>query len=795
LENITIQKENREYIINNSNEFEKTIEKEYKYFEIVLNGITNRNRVISKDEFRDLWKSRNKDKDSYQSVFKFRKDFQDYVTKNGSVMGYNGLCFIEYIPIDIDDTTDLNKALNTARNLITHLESNYEIKKNIIKIYFSGSKGFHIFIPSILFDVKPSIDLPFRIKNLVKSLIPYGAVIDNKIYDKTRLIRGPNTKHPKSDLFKNPLSADELLTKSIKEIKKLAANPRDFRPWDTPTTNIEGLCDLYNKISSPTYVQQPGTSNIKEVIDDGNQIEEGNRNDFLFKAARRFIPLHSSSGLRGYIDDINSTRCFPPLGNDEVEGIIQSALKYNSPEQPEIPNQINKLMPFPIEVYPGKVQTIVKELSNTIGCPIDIIAGPMLGVFATAIGASRDVKVNNTWSEPSCLWIALILPSGQLKTPAFKNVRKPIADLKRESALQYAEAMKQYEEDKKEHDKKYLQYKNNPDSYDYPETNPELPKDKVLETNDVTKESMSELLSNNPRGLMLFMDELSGFVMSFDQYKGKGSDRQFYLELHNGNDTSTNRKGKATSHAFNPRATIMGGIPPDMLGELKGAFKEKEDGLVPRFLPVFPEPFQLKKEIGEVDNSIHFAYRKIVEGLYSLELEIDEIGPIPKQIELSKEAFSYFEERRKQTDDESKDLSFPPIIKPSWDKLHGQALRLALILHSLYEVCNYETEQKINLETMEKAYLLIEYFKGHIKKMYGGLSMTGRDKLIQRTVDYIKRKKINVTARTLQMAKIVEKSSEGHSLLEEMQDRGLGIYSTNKEFTLIENNSTSQQIT
>ncbi|NIQ14727.1 MAG: hypothetical protein GTO02_10110, partial [Candidatus Dadabacteria bacterium] len=60
----------------------------------------------------------------------------------------------DYIPIDID-SKDLNKALDDTRTLITHLKNEFGIDENRIRVYFSGSKGFHIEIPSYLFGIEP----------------------------------------------------------------------------------------------------------------------------------------------------------------------------------------------------------------------------------------------------------------------------------------------------------------------------------------------------------------------------------------------------------------------------------------------------------------------------------------------------------------------------------------------------------------------------------------------------------------------------------------------------------------
>ena len=50
-----------------------------------------------------------------------------------------------------------------------------------------------------------------------------------------------------------------------------------------------------------------------------------------------------------------------------------------------------------------------------------------------------------------------------------------------------------------------------------------------MSLNDPTVEKLRELLKDNPRGLLLIRDELSGLLRSFDK-QGREGDREFYLE-------------------------------------------------------------------------------------------------------------------------------------------------------------------------------------------------------------------------------------------------------------------------
>ena len=71
--------------------------------------------------------------------------------------------------------------------------------------------------------------------------------------------------------------------------------------------------------------------------------------------------------------------------------------------------------------------------------------------------------------------------------------------------------------------------------------------------NDSTVEKLGELLNENPRGLLLIRDELSGFLAHIEREEF-ASERAFYLEASNGAGRFTyDRIGRGTVHIANAR--------------------------------------------------------------------------------------------------------------------------------------------------------------------------------------------------------------------------------------------------
>jgi len=64
--------------------------------------------------------------------------------------------------------------------------------------------------------------------------------------------------------------------------------------------------------------------------------------------------------------------------------------------------------PFPIEVFPDPVRRFIEEVSASIpGAPLDYPAGAVLAVAASAIGASRQIELKESYRESAALWVAI----------------------------------------------------------------------------------------------------------------------------------------------------------------------------------------------------------------------------------------------------------------------------------------------------------------------------------------------------------------------------------------------------
>ncbi len=170
-------------------------------------------------------------RESYLSLFTYGLELPAYIRANGSTRGYRGLAAARRLWFDID-RPDPGAGLAACRTLVGRLlEEVRELDDNSPLYFFSGSKGFHVGVPLPPGAGVPHPSVPAACGLMAGALSAMAGVsIDGTIYDRVRLFRAPNSRHPKTGLHKVRLEYDELMGLDIAGIRGLAAAPRPFDP-------------------------------------------------------------------------------------------------------------------------------------------------------------------------------------------------------------------------------------------------------------------------------------------------------------------------------------------------------------------------------------------------------------------------------------------------------------------------------------------------------------------------------------------------------------------------------------
>lgn len=165
---------------------------------------------------------------------------------------------------DFDAKDDIAKAQADVIELLNFIRKGHDVPSHCVRVWFSGNKGFHVFVDYRVFGIKPDVDLTLIIKSLalyLESYLELKTLDTASIYSRRRMIRLPDSQHSKSHLFKVELSHDEVKL-PIPEIKALAAAPRGsiFEAEDyidvSPVPELAALfkehCDTFKEHSRVT---------------------------------------------------------------------------------------------------------------------------------------------------------------------------------------------------------------------------------------------------------------------------------------------------------------------------------------------------------------------------------------------------------------------------------------------------------------------------------------------------------------------------------------------------------------
>lgn len=407
--------------------------------------------------------------------------------------------------------------------------------------------------------------------------------------------------------------------------------------------------------------------------------------------------------------------------------------------------------PFPLDLLPGPMREYILEAQRMLGCDPSYFVLPSLVMMAGAIGNSRIITLNEEWPEPSVLWGCVIADSSSMKSPAFKKAIEPLAALDLEFDREYRQKGKAYEAEMDiwKSNTKWRE-KETPEEVSY--SPPKPPVSRRVKVDDITVESLAQIMTANPKGLTLLQDELAAWFSSFTRYKasgGGGSDRPFWLEVFNAAHKRVDRKGgnKPSIVIERAGASVCGTTQKEIFASLMGS-DFFTSGFVARIL--FAMPPRSKKIF--VEGGIELAVRESYHNLYRKLFYLDgeacfEEGYAPTPVRLTPAGMAAWKKFHKLWADRQW-ISFGEQLS-ALAKLEGYCARFALLFAVSDFVMGVTAEESVDADHIERAVRVVNWFLDEACRVYAMIKKSPETLERERIIKMIEDNSGIVTAHNL----------------------------------------------
>ena len=476
----------------------------------------------------------------------------------------------------------------------------------------------------------------------------------------------------------------------------------------------------------------------------------GSRNSSLMSIAG-FLQSKGleQANIQSAIESLNQSLCKPPLSDIEVSQICKNVDRY-AEEKWDEPKQLPSKCTAPSleqDMLPEVLKDWCVDISERMQVCLEFVAGPAIVALSAMIGRKIIIhpKVNDDWKVICNLWGTLIAPPSSKKTPALSAVLKPIQNLAVKAREEYVELTKQIEAQRsvakaeisalKDALKSAVKAGNEAVVSEKKSTLEKAIKkfdetyvtfEKRYMVNDPTIEKVLAILEDNPQGLLLYRDELSGWLETM--YKnGREGDREFFLESWNGDSPySMDRIGRGTVFVEGLCLSVIGGLQPTKFNAYVSAITKggkSDDGFLQRFqMLIYPEKPKAWKHIDRSPNKdaskqVEQLFERIAELPFRKNNSQSERISIRFDSDAQTIADSWYEKHENRLFNET----MSPIMESHLSKFRSLMPSLALIFEvsDLLGKTANSIPSSISTESTRLAIRWCEFLELHAMKAYG----------------------------------------------------------------------------
>jgi len=384
-----------------------------------------------------------------------------------------------------------------------------------------------------------------------------------------------------------------------------------------------------------------------------------------------------------------------------------------APDPPVIPLVEQDLPDIPPDVLPDWARAHALELSAAKEAPLALATLLELAVMAACVQRAFRVQVEPAYEEPTCLFVAVALESGERKTAVHGPVVAPLFAFQwtlREQAqaeLQAAAVKRRLIEQQikaleREHLRADPAGRHDIEAQILALANqvPPMPGLPQVIVEDFTEAALGVALASNGESLLVASDE-GGL---FDNLSGRHSDISeidLFLKAHTGSPHTVNRIGRDNLFLRRPLLSVAISPQPAVLARLgeKDGFVER--GLTARFLWALPKSRVGSRTLEPAKVSIYTA-----QGYHNAILAMARIGyghdGPPVRLQLHTEAYESWKTFERELEPRIGPEGDLRQIKPWVSKLPGAVARIAAVAH-VGEHLERAADTPISAATMMRA--------------------------------------------------------------------------------------------
>ncbi|MBM81276.1 MAG: hypothetical protein CMJ78_11880 [Planctomycetaceae bacterium] len=432
----------------------------------------------------------------------------------------------------------------------------------------------------------------------------------------------------------------------------------------------------------------------------------------------------------------------PPAVNQTGQDSMAELSQYrendsiaNWPDPKPLP-KIEPVTSFDETMLPETLRPWIVDIAERIQCPMDFPAIAAMVVLAGVVGRKIVIRPKrcDDWQVTPNLWGAVIGRPGTMKSSAIKEPLNVLNQLDEDAKKAFEREMKEAEAgriiEKTRQDVLRKQLRNEIESEKdasriarlLSESGVKSPHRRRYLVNDSTVEMLGEILRDNPQGLVVYRDELTGLFRSLDK-PGQDTARAFILESWNGDNKFVyDRIGRGTIDIPASCLSMIGGIQPGpFLDYLRSAVRggRGDDGLLQRLqLLIWPD---IGPEWRNVDRFPDTGAKESALDVYLrlAQKPHQKDGSIPF-LRFASDAQESFDDWREKLERRLRSGNEHPAIESHLAKYRSLIPTLALLVHLADSLTS-----PVSLCSLNKALSWGEYLESHLPRIYGALGTNG----------------------------------------------------------------------